>query len=160
MRSRNPVAPRRAFATLIVVSTLAAGCARTAGPPAIRVGSACATCGMEVHDLRFACERRVAGAWRVYDAIECLIRDAAADSGAAPGATRSAWLADYDRQSLHPADSVWVVQGSFPSPMGGGYAAFLSRAAADSIAATTQGRVERLSVWLDKSPAEPVEASK
>jgi hypothetical protein len=167
MRNRSPERVRHAGVALVLLSALAAGCARPQGPPAIRIGSPCAACGMEVHDLSFACERPVAGTWRVYDAIECLIRDAAADSAAAPEASRAAWLADYDRHSLHPADSVWVVRGSFPSPMGGGYAAFLSRVAADSIAATTQGRVERLSAWLahpaaapDQAPAEPVEAPK
>jgi hypothetical protein len=160
MRPRSPVAPLRAVAVPALLSLLATGCGHSQGPPAIRAGSPCAGCGMEVHDLRFACERPVAGTWRVYDAIECLIRDAAADTGAAPGA-RAAWLADYDRQSLHPADSLWVVRGSFPSPMGDGFAAFLSRSAADSIAATTEGRVERLRTWLvrppapDHAPAEP-----
>jgi len=136
---------------MALLPALMVGCGHPQGPPVIRIGSTCASCGMEVHDLRFACERPVANGWRVYDAIECLIRDAAADTGAAH-AGRTAWLADYDRQSLHPADSAWVVRGSFPSPMGGGFAAFLSRAAADSIAATTQGRVERLSTWLIHPP--------
>src|SRR5262245_36118982 len=152
---------RVCVATLAMAS--AAGCARPQGPPAIRAGAACAACGMDVHDLRFACERAPGAGndWRVYDAIEWLIRDAAADSAAA-AAGREAWLADYDRGSLRPADSLWVVRGNFPSPMGGGYAAFLSRAAADSIAAATQGRVERLSTWLaepNHAPAEPAEAS-
>jgi hypothetical protein len=110
---------------------------------------------MEVQDLRFACERHGAGTWRVYDAIECLIRDAnvaPGGTGGAPGIAGNAWLADYDRQTLHPADSLWVVRGSFPSPMGGGFAAFLTRTAADSIAAATEGRVERLAVWLAAPP--------
>ena len=154
MRNRSRVTPRPACAVFVLLSALVAACAARQGPPAIRVGGTCAACGMEVHDLRFACERPVADTWRIYDAIECLIRDAAADTGAAPEAARVAWLADYDRQSLHPADSLWVVRGSFPSPMGGGFAAFLSRSAADSIAATTQGQVERLSAWLS-APAEP-----
>jgi hypothetical protein len=130
-----------------LLAALAAGCARSPGPPPIRLGSACAGCGMEVRDLRFACERESAGGWRAYDAIECLIRDAGSGATGAPAAG-GVWLADYDRQTLHPADSLWVVRGSFPSPMGGGFAAFLSRAAADSIASATQGRVARLAAWL------------
>ena len=47
-------------------------------------------------------------------------------------------------KTLHAADSMWVVRGSFPSPMGGGYAAFLERASADDVAARTSGRVARL----------------
>lgn len=134
------------WGALLVAASLAsgAGCARGQGPPAIRLGAACASCGMEVHDLHFACERGGTGSWRVYDAIECLMRDA----GATPEASHEVWLADYDRQTLHPADSLWVVRGSFPSPMGGGFAAFLARAAADSVAAATEGRVERLATWI------------
>lgn len=130
---------RTVFAALL----LAAGCAGAGGPPPIVTGAACATCGMEVRDLRFACERRIGGDWRVYDAIECLMRDAASPSG-----TGDTWLADYDTQALIAADSAWVVRGAFASPMGGGLAAFRGRAAADSIAAETRGRVERLATFL------------
>ena len=93
---------------------------------------------MEVRDLRFACERREGRAWRRFDAIECLLHDAPG----APGA--EAWLTDYDAITLHAGDSMWVVQGSFPSPMGGGYAAFLRRDDADRVATLTHGRVGRL----------------
>jgi nitrous oxide reductase accessory protein NosL len=129
----------------------AAGCASPGVPPPIARGTPCAACGMEVQDLRFACQRRAGRAWRVYDAIECLLRDARSGDGAAA----PAWLADYDRQTLHEADSMWVVQGEFPSPMGGGLAAFLARAAAESVAATTRGRVDRLGAFLN-APPEPV----
>lgn len=95
----------------------------------------CASCGMEVRDLRFACERRTDRGWRRYDAIECLLRD---------GTIAEAWLTDYDQTALHAADSVWIVKGSFPSPMGGGLAAFLSRDAAERVAAQTSGHVDRL----------------
>lgn len=130
---------RLLFAALL----LAAGCGGAGGPLAIATGTPCATCGMEVGDLRFACERRVGGDWRVYDAIECLMRDAAP----APG-TGDTWLADYDTRTLIEADSVWVVRGAFASPMGGGLAAFRGRAAADSIAAETEGRVDRLATFM------------
>ena len=124
-----------------VLLLLVTSCARPAGPPAIALGTPCAACGMEVRDLRFACERQAGKSWRVYDAIECLLRDA----GPAPIA--NAWLADYDGTALHAADSLWVVRGAFASPMGGGYAAFLDRAAADSIAAATRGHVDRLGAF-------------
>ena len=113
------------------------GCARRTGPPPIADGATCAACGMTAGDRRFACERETAKGWRVYDSIECLIRD---------GADR-AWLADYDTKSLHAAESLWVVKGSFPSPMGGGFAAFADRATADTIAARTAGRVDRLAAF-------------
>lgn len=128
-------------AAALACTLLVSGCARPAGPPAIATGTSCATCGMETNDLRFACERTDGSTWRVYDSIECLL----ADRGRGP--VTSAWLADYDRQTLHRADSLWVVRGEFTSPMGGGYAAFLSRAAADSVSAATRGRVDRLGAF-------------
>jgi len=105
---------------------------------------------MEVQDLRFACERAVGRTWRAYDSIECLLRDATSRPGAAGGVPgiSGAWLADYDSRTLHAADSLWVVRGEFASPMGGGFAAFLDLAAADSVAAATRGRVDRLVSFL------------
>jgi len=90
---------------------------------------------MEISDLRFACEKSVGRGWRIFDSIECLLRDPNAGSSV---------LTDYDSRLLHSADSLWVVHGAFPSPMGGGYAAFLDRAAADTVAAQAQGEVGRL----------------
>jgi nitrous oxide reductase accessory protein NosL len=139
---------RPAAVTAAAVVCLAA-CSPPAGPPAIVPGSPCAACGMDVRDLRFACERQVGTRWRVYDAIECLLRDGAAAAGG------PAYLADYDRQVLHPADSLWVVRGEFASPMGGGFAAFLDRAAADSIAVATRGRVDRLAAFTGAAERAP-----
>ena len=161
---RRPETPiRNGACSLLAALLLSAGCAGAGGPPPIVVGTPCAACGMDVRDLRFACERdaaspagtararppRTARAWRVFDSIECLLRDAASGTpgAGAPGMAR-AWLADYDRRTLHAADSMWVVQGEFASPMGGGFAAFLDQAAADSVAAVTRGRVDRLVSFL------------
>ena len=143
-------APRKALvalappAALVLATTLVlfAGCVPASGPPPIVPGTECAACGMEVRDLRFSCEQSDGKLWRVYDSIECLLAEPAAGTG---GMT---FLADYDRQALHRADSLWVVKGEFASPMGGGYAAFLDLAAADSIAAATRGRVDRLAAFL------------
>ncbi len=132
-------ASARAFAAAALAGNLAAaGCSPPAGPRPIAPGTPCAACGMAIEDFRFACERQVAGRWRAYDSIECLARDAPGSPAGLP------YLSDYDGRSLHRADSMWVVKGSFPSPMGGGYAAFLDRAAADEVAAQTAGRVARL----------------
>lgn len=131
---------RRTWApTLLILATLAPGCA-PAGPPAIHAGMTCAACGMTVEDLRFACTRRDVSdrrhPWHVYDSIECLAREAE------PGtAIRDVHAADYDQARLHRADSLWVVKGSFPSPMGGGLAAFLDRDAARAVADQTHGLV-------------------
>ncbi len=125
--------PRAALA----IAMLLAGCtAAGEGPRPIPVGADCAVCGMGIVDLRYACEDADHGRFRFFDSIECLI---ASD----PPAGR-AWLADYDTKTLHAADSLWVLHGDIPSPMGGGYAAFLERDAADDVARARGGRVTRL----------------
>lgn len=134
---------RRALA-FAALSTLAlAGCG-TSGPPRIALHSKCASCGMEIADLRFACERATDRGWRQFDAIECLIHDAREH----PGGT--AWLADYDGRDLHAAESLWIVKGEFPTPMSGGFAAFAAHASAESVAVETRGRVERFATWMER----------
>ena len=126
-----------------------AGCAPRGGPPPIAVGTACAGCGMRIEDLSYACETEQQGEVRAYDSIECLLR-------AGPPAGR-AWLADYDTRALHAADSLWVIQAEIPSPMGGGYAAFVDRAAAAEIAAARGGRVARLAEFATGAAADSQE---
>ncbi len=119
-----------------------AGCRSTEGPPAIDPHTACVKCGMQASDLSLACEARSGDAWHVYDSIECALRD---DRVTDP---TTLYLADYDSKGLHRADSLWVVHGHFPTPMGGGYAAFATRDAADDLAGTTQGRVDRVTAFV------------
>jgi nitrous oxide reductase accessory protein NosL len=142
---RIPVAATRGVAGALALLLALAGCDGAEGPPRITAGMRCDACGMEIADLRFATARRVERGWRRFDSIECLVRD----RGTGPGG--AAWLTDYDGIVLHPEDSVWVVRGSFPSPMGGGLAAFRSRSTADSVATLTSGRVDRLAILM---PAE------
>ncbi len=123
---------------LVAILLLAAACARSQGPPRVRLGAPCAACGMAIRDARFACVLREGGKDRQYDSIECLLEDGP------PPADASAHLADYDWSVLHTADSLWVVKGDFPSPMGGGLAAFSALESAREIAARTSGRVGRL----------------
>jgi len=132
---------RRAL-TLLAVLVLGAGCRSGAGgPPPITTDMSCTHCGMNTQDLRVACEARDAsGSWRAYDSIECLIAHGDARDPLA------AYLADCDTRGLHRADSLWVVHGDFATPMGGGYAAFLSREDATALAADTRGSVARLGV--------------
>jgi nitrous oxide reductase accessory protein NosL len=118
------------------------GCARSAGPVPIRLGTPCASCGMEVQDLRFACERFREREARVYDSIECLLMD-----NPSPGDV--VYLPDYDSRALRPAGSLWIVKGRFPTPMSGGLAAFASRSSADDVASRTEGRVTRWSGAAD-----------
>jgi nitrous oxide reductase accessory protein NosL len=131
--ARRTVVPAAALATLLAA---AQGCGPPPALPVVPAGAACAACGMAIHDLRFACARRVDRGWRFYDSIECLLRES-------PGAG-TAWLADYDGKALHAADSMWVVRGELPSPMGGGLAAFRDRGAAQEVAAAVSGRMSRL----------------
>lgn len=129
--------------TPLLLALPAAGCG-SGDRPRIAAGSRCAACSMDIADLRFASARKVQGRWRGYDAIECLIRDAAATPGG------PAWLSDYDARTLHPADSMWVVKGSFPTPMSGGFAAFLDPSGADEVARETKGAVDRFDAWAAK----------
>lgn len=136
-----------AIAIALVAALAPAGCARRAdGPVPIATGTPCVVCGMNVQDLRYACEDYSSGRFRVYDSIECLLK-------AAPPGER-AWLADWDSRQLVARDSVWVVHGDLPSPMGGGYAAFRDRAAADEVAAARRGVVTSGSAL--GTPATPV----
>ena len=129
---------------LAVCAAVLAGCAPAGGPPSIRAGDPCAGCGMAIHDRHFASARGTGPSARVYDAIECLLRDSAA--------TGPAWLPDYDQSALHAADSMWVVRGEIVSPMGGGYAAFLDSTTAFAMAAERSGRAGRLADFAGQVP--------
>jgi hypothetical protein len=95
---------------------------------------------MAVQEVRFAGLLRGADGDRQYDSIECLVKDAGDRDASGAGV----YLADYDRGDLYAAESVWVVKGDFPTPMGGGLAAFASVESAQEVAAQTRGRVMRL----------------
>ena len=123
----------------LLAAALVAGCAASHGPRPIPAGTDCAACGMAIHDLHYACEDEQGGRFRYYDSIECLLR-------ARPTGAR-AWLADYDSRALHAADSMWVVRADIASPMGGGFAAFVRRSAAEEIARARNGRVDRLAAF-------------
>ena len=126
--------PLFALAALVL-----AGCARRAGPPPIASDAECARCSMSTGNARFACERLEKDRWLVYDSIECLWHDAP------HAAAATVWLPDYDQRALHRADSLWIVKGELATPMGGGFAAFLERAAADTVAGASHGLVMRWS---------------
>ncbi len=135
LESASTAARLAGWVTALILAAAAAGCAGGPGPHPIPLGASCATCGMEIQDLHFACERVAGAEARFYDSIECLLKDTNARRDAA------AYLPDYDRKTLHGADSLWIVKGRFPTPMDGGLAAFSSRPAADQIASQTQGLV-------------------
>ena len=123
---------------------LALGCDRSE-PPRVHLGAPCATCGMSTRDAHFACVRGSRGHYRQFDSIECLLREGPARPG------ESIFLPDYDQAQLCLADTVWVVQGSFPTPMGGGLAAFATEASAREVGARTNGRVGRLHEFVGRA---------
>ena len=128
---------RAAVLVLAVVLAAVAGCSRTSSPPRVEIGTPCATCGMAIQEIRFAGLLRGDGGDRPYDSIECLVK------GMTERVAR-AYLSDYDQGTLHAAESVWVVKGDFPTPMGGGLAAFVSLESAREVASQTHGQVLRL----------------
>ena len=130
------------LALLFLPVIAAAGCGpRGDGPVPIHAGTPCARCGMEIRSLKFACERVEAGRARCYDALECL------RAGERANPAGRAYVPDYDSERLLPLDSVWVAHGRFPTPMGGGFAAFATRDAAEQVARQTQGEVQSGTEW-------------
>lgn len=114
-----------AVAAVVILAGCGGGGAAD-GPPDLSGGDLrCTACGMAVSDPRFAAAiRTTGGEVEPYDAIECLVRDGRSRTGErAPAET---WLSDLPTGALHPAAAMTVVLADFPSPMGGGYAAFLS----------------------------------
>jgi hypothetical protein len=100
---------------------------------------------MSIRDTHFACVRGSRGHYLQFDSIECLLRNGPARTG------ELIFLPDYDRAQLCLADTVWVVQGSFPTPMGGGFAAFATEASARDVGARTKGRVGRLHEFIGRT---------
>ncbi len=126
----------------LALLVIACGCKSDAQGPSINVGKAvCESCGMTVQDARFAAVVKDGSTVHTYDSIECLLkhRRTAGDASAA-----GIWIMDFDTQTLQPASSVTIVKGDFPSPMGGGYAAFADAAQARAQAEAHQGRVGTL----------------
>lgn len=119
--------------SLLLLATLG-GC--TPDRPRVAFGTPCAACSMTITDARFACVRQDGARWKSFDSIECLLHDGRpAEVGVR--------LADYDMRRLVPVDSLWIVHGDFPTPMGGGLAAFARREAAEQVANETHGTLHR-----------------
>lgn len=146
----------RILAALISFAVVA-GCGggSAEGPPDLSSGDRrCAACGMAVADPKFAAailtpEDKV----EAYDAIECLVRDLRSRTGAR--APAEIWLADLPTGALQPAALLTVVLADFPSPMGGGYAAFLSPQTAAAEARRRSGVAGPLEQFVDGSLRRP-----
>ncbi len=115
------------------------------GTPRVPLGEAeCAVCGMTVGDARYAAVLRESDQDSYYDAIECLVRRLR------QGATGEAWLSDYEPpHALIPATSATVLLAGFPSPMGGGYAAFSDPERARALAESRKGRQGTLDEFVE-----------
>jgi len=146
-----PRAARGALSAAILGAIFAAGCAAPGGPPRIQAGTPCATCGMETRDLRWAAARRLDRGLRVYDSIECALRNGEASATMTDDGS-ALFIADFPTGALHRADSLWIVWADIPSPMGGGFAAFLDRAAAERVAAERGGTMGRLDDFAGATP--------
>ncbi|MFH2052062.1 MAG: hypothetical protein ABIK96_06305 [bacterium] len=108
----------------VAVALMGCGGAADDGPPDLSGGDLrCAACGMAVADPRYAAAIRTPeGEIAAYDAIECAVRDLRTRTGAR--APAEIWLPDLPTGALHQAAGMTVVLADYPSPMGGGYAAF------------------------------------
>ena len=133
---------RRVQTVLAAALLLAAGACgvRADGPPQLEVDrTACAHCGMLVSEPVYAAAYRDAGAEpRVFDDIGCL----AAELRQATPATRRVWVHDFDTgEWIDGERAAYVHADTLRTPMGGGYLAFRTRAAAERAAAAKHGRV-------------------
>jgi hypothetical protein len=106
---------------------------------------------METRDLRWAAARRLDRGLRVYDSIECALRNGEASATITDDGS-ALFIADFPTGALHRADSLWIVWADIPSPMGGGFAAFLDRAAAERVAAERGGTMGRLDDFAGATP--------
>ncbi len=142
---------RDKYPWLILAMALLAGCGGGAGDdgqPVLKLGEdLCAACGMKVTDAKFAAAAlTLEGASLAYDAIECLVRDLRTRRGEAT--PTQIWLPDLATGTLHPSAEMTVVLADFPSPMGGGYAAFSDSDRAAQEAAQRGGVAGELSAFV------------
>jgi len=124
---------------LVFIALGAAGCGgkNSEGPPRLTAGEdVCAECGMTLGDLHYAAAMREGDRVLIYDSIECLAR---ARRKAGGTVSDRIWMADFETVELHPQSAMTVVQAGYPSPMGGGFAAFADPAQARSEAAAKGG---------------------
>ena len=136
----------RGAMVVMMMFLLVSGCRSKADGPSIQMGKAvCETCGMTVNDARFAVLAEDGSTQHVYDSIECFLKGRR-ESGET--STSGIWIMDFDTQTLHPGAAVTIVKGDFPSPMGGGYAAFADASQARAQAEAHGGQLGTLTQAL------------
>ena len=105
--------------------------------PRVALGTAtCDACRMTLTDARFVAVVADGKTERAYDSIECLVRVWRASGEPVSDAI---WLSDFDAQTLRRQSELTLVHADYPSPMGGGYAAFADRDHARAEAASRNG---------------------
>lgn len=121
----------RARASVSVIMLVAAAGAFAAcagdsgdGPPKIPALAECHVCGMTASDKQYASMVRTQEHALVFDSIECAVRHVRLHPEG------EVWLSDFSGGGLRRAKDLTVVRADFPSPMGGGYAAFADGAVA------------------------------
>lgn len=134
---------------LALLGMLLAGCGGGSEPEvALRYAEeSCAACGMRVTAPRFASLAITpTGERRAYDSIECAVRDLRVSD---PTLVGRIYLPDHDDAGhLHPWNEMFVVRADFPSPMGGGYAAFADRERAAAQAESRGGVMDGLDAFV------------
>jgi copper chaperone NosL len=130
----------RAAAALLLVVWAGACASRAAGPPVIAIDrSTCSRCGMFISELAHAAAIRMPdGTDVLFDDIGCLT----AAARALAQDNLAFWFHDAeDGKWIDSGTPVFVMSASLRTPMGGGIAAYRSRAAADRFAQSHAGRV-------------------
>lgn len=116
--------------------------------PQVELGRAeCVECRMNVEDARYMAAVRTAdGATEAFDSVECVIKRLRRD------ASGTVWLTDFESPGTWvQATDATVVRAGFPSPMGGGYAAFANPERAQGIAAERGGVAGSLDAFVSGS---------
>ncbi|NNF05438.1 MAG: hypothetical protein HKN21_01630 [Candidatus Eisenbacteria bacterium] len=119
------------------------------GAPTLEMGkSECVACGMVINDTRYAAAIKSAtGEVAGFDALECLIRHARRNKKEGD----QIWLSDFYDLQMYPESQMMVVLADFPSPMGGGLAAFKDKSKAEEAAATRRGEAGLLADFVSGS---------
>jgi nitrous oxide reductase accessory protein NosL len=139
MSSTLRISMAAAMLALLTMPAVACG-PSVQGPPEIVVDqTSCAHCLMLISDLEYAAAYRAGEEVEAFDDIACLLRelDTEADEEEV-----GIWFRDVrDASWLEPAEAIFVLARSLPTPMAGGVVAVGDRSAATALADQHGGEV-------------------
>lgn len=137
------------FLGFVMMSFLGCESSGGDGPPTLEMGKAeCVACGMVINDARYAAAvKSGTGEVNGFDALECLIRHARRNTEEGD----QIWLSDFYDSRMYPESQMTVVLADFPSPMGGGLAAFKDKSKAEEAATTRRGEAGLLGDFVSGS---------